>query len=1198
MKVPSFIGGSDEQRSTNLNDNKLVNLYPVTNNDGTVTGFYKVDGLKSEGTLSGVPTGAYKASNGRAFYTSGTTLYELTVVAGVYTSTSRGTITTASNYEFSDNGIELIMVNGIDGWLFTFSTNTLVKLTVLTGNFTVQTATAVDVDATLTKTSHGLIVGDRVILSTTGSLPANLLSSTPYYVLADSFTANSFKVGLTLTGATCTISNASPCVVTSTSHGFVAGDKIRFLTTGTLPASLAVGTIYYVLTDGLTPDTFKISLTSGGTAINTSTAGSGVHSFNPAITIIQTGLVDCTISIPKSTGTCTISNATPAVITKTAHGFANGDLVKFSTTGALPSPIIAGYNYVVQNASADTFNIASSTSLGLITINTTTAGSGTHTLTDSIQSVITTTVEHGLNPGDEVIFQTTGTLPTGITASSVYYVTGDMRVYAFGNVLIIGAGFVFTVSINKVLSESTPVVFYSNGVLPAAITAGKTYYLNVISAGCQFYTISEEIGGVPIYSADVGTGSCFAMQRDKFSISDTVAGIYSTPIYGTGTQSGTQSYNTNTSVAYGTHTYTTVGSGFPNGCKTVSYMDGRFIAIKPNTQYFYVSDVLDGKTWDAINVQTVDSNPDYVTGQIVSHNELFVFCENSGETYYDSGTTPTPFIRNQTGIFEAGCIAPYTIKEVDNSVFFLGNTSSGTGIVYRMVGLTPTRISTYSIEYSIQNMSDISDARAFTYQKDGHHYYVLTFPTGNKTFVYDANTNLWHERAKATYSISATPPSMSWTPSVSTITNFITKGIAWNGTVFCAVGTDSLSAATNVCYTSSDGIIWTQRAMPSLSAWFAISWNGTVFCAISYGSSIAATSTDGITWSGRTLPSSEQWDSIAWNGTVFCAVAGNTSNAATSPDGITWTTRSMPSVNNWVKISWNGTVFCSVVYNSTIAATSPDGITWTARTLSNSASWVGLEWNGTVFCLIATSSTVAATSIDGITWTAKTLPSNYVWSDIKSCNGIFCISNMTNNNTYISEDCITWTLVAVSGTTALIRQLCSDGSKFTFIGNTSQTTGIIEGVSSVPVVSAGSWAYTEWPVNKYLYFNNKHLVTDDTTTLYSIDSITYRNGTDPIRVVRSFRAPPSDMKRVRHNKIQIDCEVGLGATVEPVIALRWSDDAGNTWSTPIEQGLGLTTNHAQRVEFRRLAITKGLPRIYELSIDENVKITLLDCYLE
>ena len=188
-------------------------------------------------------------------------------------------------------------------------------------------------------------------------------------------------------------------------------------------------------------------------------------------------------------------------------------------------------------------------------------------------------------------------------------------------------------------------------------------------------------------------------------------------------------------------------AAFPNGCKTVSYMNGRFVVVEPNTQNMYVSDRLAGGTWDALNVATVDSNPDRVIGQIVSHNELIIFCEDSGEVWYDTDQYPVPFVRNESGIFEVGCISPYAITKIDNSVIWLGKSSTGLGVIYRLNGYTPTRISTYSIEYAIQQMTDTSDAIAFTYQQDGHHFYVITFPTGNKTFAYDVNTQMWHERA-------------------------------------------------------------------------------------------------------------------------------------------------------------------------------------------------------------------------------------------------------------------------------------------------------------------------------------------------------------------------------------------------------------------------------------------------------------------
>jgi len=203
----------------------------------------------------------------------------------------------------------------------------------------------------------------------------------------------------------------------------------------------------------------------------------------------------------------------------------------------------------------------------------------------------------------------------------------------------------------------------------------------------------------------------------------------------------------NVSTASGVNTLTSVGYGFPEGTKTVSYSHGRFICIEPKSQAFWVSDPLKGGTWDPLNVQTADSNPDLIVGTMAQHNELIVFCEQSGEAFYDSGTYPAPFVRNVSGVFEVGCIAPYSIAKIDNSVMWLGRSSTGYGIIYRLNGYTPERLSTYSIEFAIQQMGDVTDAIAFTYQQDGHHFYVITFPTGNKTFVYDINTGLWHERA-------------------------------------------------------------------------------------------------------------------------------------------------------------------------------------------------------------------------------------------------------------------------------------------------------------------------------------------------------------------------------------------------------------------------------------------------------------------
>jgi hypothetical protein len=92
-------------------------------------------------------------------------------------------------------------------------------------------------------------------------------------------------------------------------------------------------------------------------------------------------------------------------------------------------------------------------------------------------------------------------------------------------------------------------------------------------------------------------------------------------------------------------------------------------------------------------------------------------------------------------------VSAYSIAKLDNGLFWLGTDARGQGIVYRANGYTGTRVSTHAIEYAIAQYGNISDAVAYTYQQEGHAFYVLTFPSGNATWVYDVSTQAWHERA-------------------------------------------------------------------------------------------------------------------------------------------------------------------------------------------------------------------------------------------------------------------------------------------------------------------------------------------------------------------------------------------------------------------------------------------------------------------
>ena len=77
------------------------------------------------------------------------------------------------------------------------------------------------------------------------------------------------------------------------------------------------------------------------------------------------------------TATVTMTIASPCVVTWTAHGQENNDTIKFTTTGTLPTGLVAGTTYYKKSVTADTFQVSATP--GGASINTSGTQSGVHT---------------------------------------------------------------------------------------------------------------------------------------------------------------------------------------------------------------------------------------------------------------------------------------------------------------------------------------------------------------------------------------------------------------------------------------------------------------------------------------------------------------------------------------------------------------------------------------------------------------------------------------------------------------------------------------------------------------------------------------------------------------------------------------------------------------------------------------------------
>lgn len=195
-------------------------------------------------------------------------------------------------------------------------------------------------------------------------------------------------------------------------------------------------------------------------------------------------------------------------------------------------------------------------------------------------------------------------------------------------------------------------------------------------------------------------------------------------------------------------------ANFP-GAVTVAYLDTQFIFNEPNSQRIWSVDTINPANGDYIYplvfnslfFASADGSPDGVQAVNADHRQLWVFGTDSTEVWYNAGLSNFPLTPIQGAFNEIGCVAPYTVAKLDNTLFWLGTDARGQGIVYKANGYGAARMSTHAIEYAISQYGNISDALAYTYQQEGHAFYVLIFPTANATWVYDVATQAWHERA-------------------------------------------------------------------------------------------------------------------------------------------------------------------------------------------------------------------------------------------------------------------------------------------------------------------------------------------------------------------------------------------------------------------------------------------------------------------
>lgn len=193
-------------------------------------------------------------------------------------------------------------------------------------------------------------------------------------------------------------------------------------------------------------------------------------------------------------------------------------------------------------------------------------------------------------------------------------------------------------------------------------------------------------------------------------------------------------------------------ANFPKLATTVTFLDGYFVVNDPaNTNAagvpgaFFISGIYDGLSWAALDYDVAERNWDQIESVNVANGQLWLVGEESSEVWWNNGNEDFPFERIPSAIIEYGTTEGGTVIQSDNSLLFLSKSTRGSNQILQTQGNgMPRKVSTPALDSKLHGYSTVG-ALSFIFQWKGHTFCVFTFPTSDKTWVYDLSSGLWFQ---------------------------------------------------------------------------------------------------------------------------------------------------------------------------------------------------------------------------------------------------------------------------------------------------------------------------------------------------------------------------------------------------------------------------------------------------------------------
>jgi hypothetical protein len=347
-------------------------------------------------------------------------------------------------------------------------------------------------------------------------------------------------------------------------------------------------------------------------------------------------------------------------------------------------------------------------------------------------------------PGSGVAMMSDNGVQLAVMVGTALFVVGSVN--AIGSFRVTGgtstAGStnqITSIQVNsvEVFDIGTPLDWRdSNAATAGAIAAAINAY-----SSTPEYTASTNGATVTIKAEDAGTGP------NGFGIVLAITGDITVTPPSSSMSGGAASSTTVTQVA---------DADFPAaGISSIDYVDGYIVFTEAvsatSNRKWGITALFDATRFDGLDFASAESTPSDLLRVLVNYEEVWLFSRSGISVWRNTGASPFPFERIPGAVLEKGCAAALSPAKIDQAVFWLGDDRK----VYRANGYQPMRISTHGLEEILRAASDVSDAEGMTYSQGGHDFYVLTLPTLNRTFVFDAATQGWHERQSGTSLVPA-----------------------------------------------------------------------------------------------------------------------------------------------------------------------------------------------------------------------------------------------------------------------------------------------------------------------------------------------------------------------------------------------------------------------------------------------------------